>query len=187
MLEQVDISLVERQRSAIEFCVRLGNSGSETLQLIHEPMQSTSRPMQFQGSSNHENGAPRQEISKWSRGQNRLFHYPPEACTQTLCSTFPRNGWSVVRSASLARGGTSKKRPSPHLHEVPTQSNKVSSRTFQTALVKLEISLINFWRLHFLHRHNVRPKTFQCSNVACVAFLPRLSVISISCPNFFYI
>jgi hypothetical protein len=30
---------------------------------------------------------------------------------------FPeRSGWSVVRSASLANGGTSKKRPSPHLH-----------------------------------------------------------------------
>jgi hypothetical protein len=29
----------------------------------------------------------------------------------------------------------SKKRPSPHLHKVPTRSNKVSPRTFQTALV----------------------------------------------------
>jgi hypothetical protein len=35
----------------------------------------------------------RQEISKWS----------------TVCSTFSRSGWSVVRSASLAKGGTSKK------------------------------------------------------------------------------
>jgi hypothetical protein len=44
-------------------------------------------------------------------------------------------GWSVVRSASFAKGGTSKNRPSPHLHKVPTRSNKVSPRTFQTALV----------------------------------------------------
>jgi hypothetical protein len=29
----------------------------------------------------------------------------------------------------------SKKRPSPHLHKVPTRSNKAGSRTFQTALV----------------------------------------------------
>jgi hypothetical protein len=36
-------------------------------------------------------------------GQNRLFHYPPEACGQTVCSTFFRSGWSVVRSASLAK------------------------------------------------------------------------------------
>jgi hypothetical protein len=35
----------------------------------------------------------------------------------------------------LAKGGTSKKRPSPYLHKVPTRSNKASPRTFQTALV----------------------------------------------------
>jgi hypothetical protein len=82
-------------------------------------IQPTSRPMRFLGFSNHEKGAPRQEISKWS----------------TVCSTFSRSEWSVVRSASLAKGGTSKKRPSSHLYKVPTRSNKVSPRTFQTALV----------------------------------------------------
>jgi hypothetical protein len=35
----------------------------------------------------------------------------------------------------LSKGGTSKKRPSPHLHKVPTRSNKVSPRTSQTVLV----------------------------------------------------
>jgi hypothetical protein len=75
--------------------------------------------MQFLGFSIHEKGAPRQEISKWS----------------TVCSTFSRSGWSVVKSASLAKGGNSKKRPSPHLHKVRTRSNKVSPQTFQTALV----------------------------------------------------
>jgi hypothetical protein len=84
-------------------------------------IQSRSRPMRFLGFSNHENGAPRQEISKWS----------------TVCSTFSISGCSVLRSASLAKGGTSKKRPSPHLHKVPTRSNKVSPRTFQTVLVYL--------------------------------------------------
>jgi hypothetical protein len=64
-------------------------------------IQSRSRPMRFLGFSNHEKGAPRQKISKWS----------------TVCSTFSRSGWSVARSASLAKGGTSKKRPSPHLHK----------------------------------------------------------------------
>jgi hypothetical protein len=36
---------------------------------------------------------------------------------------FTRSGWSVVRSVSLAKGATSKKRPSPHLYKVPTRSN----------------------------------------------------------------
>jgi hypothetical protein len=77
------------------------------------------RPMRFLGFSNHEKGAPRQEISRWS----------------TVGSKFWRSRWSIVRSASLAKGGTSKKRPSPHLHKVPTRSNKVSPRTLQTAFV----------------------------------------------------
>jgi hypothetical protein len=77
--------------------------------------------MRFLGSFNHEKGAPRQEISKWSK----------------VCNTFSRSGWSVVRRALLAKRGTSKKRPSPRLHKVPTQSNKVSPRNFQTALVIL--------------------------------------------------
>jgi hypothetical protein len=79
------------------------------------PIQSRSRPMWFLGFSNHKKGAPRQEISMWS----------------TVCSTFSRSGWSVVRSASLSKAGTSKKRPSPHLHKVPTRSNKASPRTLQ--------------------------------------------------------
>jgi hypothetical protein len=80
---------------------------------------SRSRLMRFLGFSNHEKEAPRQEISKWS----------------TVCSTFSRCEWSVVRSASIAKGRPSKKRPSPHLHKVPTRSNKQSPRTLQTALV----------------------------------------------------
>jgi hypothetical protein len=34
--QQLDTSFVERRRCAIEFCARLGKSGSETLQLIHQ-------------------------------------------------------------------------------------------------------------------------------------------------------
>jgi hypothetical protein len=81
-------------------------------------IQSRSHPTRFLGFSNHEKGAPRQEISNWS----------------TVCSTFSRSGWSFIRGASLVKWGTSKKRPSPHLHKVPTRSNKASPRTFQTAL-----------------------------------------------------
>jgi hypothetical protein len=49
--------------------------------------------MQFLGFSNHENGALRQEISKLS----------------IVCSMFLRSGWNDVRSALLAKGGTSKR------------------------------------------------------------------------------
>jgi hypothetical protein len=55
-------------------------------------IQSRSGPMRFLGFSNHEKGAPRQEISKLS----------------PVCSTFSRSGWSVVRNASLAKGSTLK-------------------------------------------------------------------------------
>jgi hypothetical protein len=89
-------------------------------------IQFKSHPMRFLGFSNHEKGALKQEISKWS----------------TVCSTFSRSGCSVVISILLAKGGTSRKRPSPHLHKVPTRSNKASPRTFQTAL-------LNFRMLHF--------------------------------------
>jgi hypothetical protein len=106
-------------------------------------IQSRPRPMRFLGFSNHENGAPMQEISKWS----------------TVCSTFSRSGWSVVRCASLAaKGGTSKKRPSPHLHKVPTRSNEVSPWAFPTAPVfttKLRLPLrpsaSNIVRIYHVH------------------------------------
>jgi hypothetical protein len=68
-------------------------------------IQFRSRPVRFLGFNNHEKGSRRQEISKWS----------------TVCSTFSRSGWRVVRSASLAKGGASKKRPSSHLHTVLTE------------------------------------------------------------------
>jgi hypothetical protein len=67
----------------------------------------------------------------------------------TVCSTFSRSGWSVVRSASLAKGGTSKKRPSPHLHKVPIRSNKVSPRTFQMALVHTLFQLKTLYRVEW--------------------------------------
>jgi hypothetical protein len=99
-------------------CCSKGVPASHFFQAEHR-IKFSPHPLRFLGFSNHEKGAPRQKISKWS----------------TVCSTYSRSGWSVVRSASLAKVGTSKKRPSPHLHEVPTRINKASPRTFQTALV----------------------------------------------------
>jgi hypothetical protein len=65
----------------------------------------------------------------------RLHCHPKTGSFKTTVTPFSRGGWSVIRSASLAKGGTSKTRPSQHLHKVPTRSNKVSPRTLQTALV----------------------------------------------------
>jgi hypothetical protein len=55
----------------IEFCGRLGKV-DQWNPIRTSAIQFRSRPMRFLGFSNHEKGAPRQEISKWS----------------TVCSTF---------------------------------------------------------------------------------------------------
>jgi hypothetical protein len=90
-------------------------------------IQFRSHPLRYLGFYNHKNGAPRQAISKWS----------------TVCSTLSRSGWSVVRSAPLPKGGTLK------THKVPTRSNKVSSRTFLTAIVYARTNLLSngYWGL----------------------------------------
>jgi hypothetical protein len=112
--------------------------------IITSATPSSSRPMRFLGFSNHEKGAPRQEISKW----------------WTVCSTFSRSGRSVVRSASLAKGGTSKKRRSPHLHEVPTQSNKMNPRTLQTTLARVRVCTHNI-RCFYIHARPESPGSVQ--------------------------
>jgi hypothetical protein len=60
-------------------------------------IQSGCHPMRFLGFSKYEKGAPTSKppvpLSSWS-------------LRQTVCSTFSRSGWCVVRSASLAKGGT---------------------------------------------------------------------------------
>jgi hypothetical protein len=62
----------------------------------------------------------------------RLLRHYKKGSFKTTVTPFSRNGWSVVRSASLAKESTSKTRPSPHLHKVPTWVNKVSPQTLQT-------------------------------------------------------
>jgi hypothetical protein len=68
----------------------------------------------------------------------RLLRHPKKDSFKTTVTPFSRSGWSVVISALLAKGGTSKKRPSPHLHKVSTRSNKVNPRTLHMALVDLQ-------------------------------------------------
>jgi hypothetical protein len=110
MAEQLDISLVERQRCAIEFCKSKWNfQVVEALYRRRNESERSKTPV---------------PLSSWS-------------LRQAVCSTFPRSRWSVVISTSLAKGDTLKKRPSPHLHKVPTRSNKMSPRTFQTILTDI--------------------------------------------------
>jgi hypothetical protein len=66
--------------------------------------------MRFLDFSNHGKGSPACSTTLLKLAVDGLQHV----------ST---SGWGVIRSASLAKGGTSKKRPSPHLHKVPTRSN----------------------------------------------------------------
>jgi hypothetical protein len=86
----------------------------------------------------------------------RLLLHPRRVSFKTTLTPFSISGWSVVRSASLAKGGTSKNRPSPRLHKVPTQSNKVSPRTLQTALVINHLSIISDegWSILIKHELN---------------------------------
>jgi hypothetical protein len=116
----------EQQRCAIDFCVRIEKSGSET------PSSLWRRVAVFKWRKRFRDG---ETDVKNERGNVRPSTAPAPLSSwslrQTVCSTFSRSGWRVVRSASLAKGGTSKKRPSPHHPKIPTRSNKVSPRTSQ--------------------------------------------------------
>jgi hypothetical protein len=83
--QRVGNSLDERQRCAIEFCVRLGKSVSKTLQLIHQAYGDDvmRRAVVFKWWKSFRDG---------SRGQNRLFHYPPEACGKRSAALFREVG-----------------------------------------------------------------------------------------------
>jgi hypothetical protein len=61
---------------------------------------------------------------------------------------FSRKGWDVVRSASLAKGGTSQKRLSPHLHKVLTRSNEVESMNFAngSCMFKIQTTTVIKWK-----------------------------------------
>jgi hypothetical protein len=120
--------------------------------------------MRLVGFSYHEKGAPRQEISRWS----------------TVCNTFSRSGWSVVRDASVTKGGTSKKRPSPHLHKVPTRSNKVSPRTLPTALIFPYSCAFNW-----APRHEGVLRQWRYGSTHSLASEPDRGEWSVSCPGRF--
>jgi hypothetical protein len=99
---------------------------SETLQLIHQDY----------GVWKHKDSPlPKKFRMNPSAGKVTPVPISSRSLRYAVCRTFSKSGWGIVRSASLAKGGTSKKRPSPHLYKVRTRRNKVSPRTFQTALM----------------------------------------------------
>jgi hypothetical protein len=81
------------------------------------------------------NGVPPTSVSASVDAPLRLLNHPKKGSFKMTVTLFSRSGQSAVRSASLAKGGILKKRPSPHLHKVLTQSNKVNPQTLQTVHV----------------------------------------------------
>jgi hypothetical protein len=79
-----------------------------------------------------------------------------------------RSGWSVVRSESLAKGGTWKKRPSPHLHNVPTRNNKVSPRTLYHVTLCHWVDVKILATPHFLDFRMRHPVPDGGTSVSCV-------------------
>jgi hypothetical protein len=102
-LPQSSLFMVGKARKSHEARSGLYGGCSNGVPLIHSfqaehRIQFRSYPMWFLGFSNHGTGALRQ-ISKLSMA----------------CCIISRNGWSFVRSPSLAMGDTLKNRPSLHL------------------------------------------------------------------------
>jgi hypothetical protein len=142
--------MAEQQRCAIGFCARLRKRTSKTLQLTHQACgdDAMRRAAIFKWWKRFRNGETKvKDEPRSGRPSTMPVPLPSWSLRQTVCRTFSRSGWSVVRSASLAKGGTSKKRPPRHLYKVPTRSNKVSPRTFQKALKEwtLRKEGVNLW------------------------------------------
>jgi hypothetical protein len=139
-------------------------------------IRSRNRSMRFLGFSNHEKRAPRQEISKWS----------------TVCSTFSRSGCSVVRSASLAKGSTSKKRPSPHLHKVPTLSNKFTNfsnghRTLNRLKWSSLVEYLIYYNMHYLFFLHFDPYFIIIWQIKYLFFLVGPEVLTVCFQSLFAI
>jgi hypothetical protein len=93
-LPRSSLFMVGKARKSHEARSGLYCGCSNGVPLIHfsqdeHRIQFRSRPMRFLGFSKHEKGALRQEISKWS----------------TVCNTFSRSGWSVVKKYIACQEG----------------------------------------------------------------------------------
>jgi hypothetical protein len=75
-----------------------------------------------------------------TKGQNGLFHYTPEVCSKRSAAFFEK--WvERCKKCIACQGRYFEKRPLPHLHKIPTRSNKVNPRNFQTALVCMYVCM----------------------------------------------
>jgi hypothetical protein len=83
--------MADQQRCATEFYVRLRKSGSETLQLILESYgdDEMRRAAVFKLWKRFRDGETN------VKGQNRLFHYPPEACGKRSATRFREEGGAL--------------------------------------------------------------------------------------------
>jgi hypothetical protein len=106
--------MAEQQRCATEFYVRLVKSRSETPQVIHEAYadDAVRRAAVFKWWKRFRVGETNVKDESCS-GTSSTTPVPqsPRNLRQTVCCTFSRSEWSVVRRASLAKGGASKRRP----------------------------------------------------------------------------
>jgi hypothetical protein len=128
------ISLVERQRCAIESVFGLEEVDQKPYNSSTKPYSPNLAPCDFWAFPT---------MIRELRGKK----FQSGQVVKTVCSTIllklAANGLQHVfekwvercKKCVACQGGTSKKRPSPHLHKVPIRSNKVSPRTFQMALV----------------------------------------------------
>jgi hypothetical protein len=130
--------MAEQQRCAIEFWVWLGKTVSDILQLIREAYGDDAmwRGEVFKWWKRFRDGEMNVKVEPLSGRPSRApVPLSSWSLRQTVCSTFWRSGWSLVRSASLSKGGTSekKKKTGTALPQSSDWSSKESPRTFQTA------------------------------------------------------
>jgi hypothetical protein len=81
--------MAEQQRCAIEFCVRLGRRGLETLELIHKAYgdDAMRRAAVFNWWKRFRDGETNVNLVAAGLAE-RLFHYPPEACGKRSAARF---------------------------------------------------------------------------------------------------
>jgi hypothetical protein len=90
--------MAEQQRCAIEFCVRLGKSGSEILQLIHQVYGVDAMRRAVVSSAGSALGTEKRmrKMNLVAAGLAQyLFHYPPESCGKLSAARFREVGGAL--------------------------------------------------------------------------------------------
>jgi hypothetical protein len=89
--------MAKQQRCAIEFCVRLGKSGYETLQLIQAyGNDAMRRAAVFKWWKRFRDGETNVKTNLIAAGvAQRMFHYLPEACGKRAAARFREVGGAL--------------------------------------------------------------------------------------------